>query len=380
MESIKMKAKQLVVVKIFKNDAVRPSSLFLKPFLDIDSSIRKIVIFLNSENNGKITDQPGVKFFYSPIESRKKVKEQAQWVAKILKEEKVDIIHCEQHSATVIGVKAKKIAKIPVLFSHVHGNNMARGLSRQLFYRFNKKHITKVIACSEFIRENILDTYPGYCDDKVVTLANGIDLEKFNAKSITAEKVLELRAELGVEVSEKMFLATCRLSPDKNLNLLFNAFTKLCKSHDNIKLFVAGSGRLEEELKSQITFLGMEDKITLLGFRTDIKELLVTCDCFILPSRREGFGQSPVEAATLSKPVIFSDTGVGRELLFDICPDFLLRPSSENDIEQALAKFLSMSCFETKVIGQRLAEKVNNNYTYEKLTNKTRELYLTLKV
>jgi glycosyltransferase involved in cell wall biosynthesis len=370
-----MSKSQLVVAKIIKTDVVSIESVFLKPFLEMDSTIRRIVIFLAPPSKEKIDELNNVKFFYSPIKSRKAVKEQAKWVADILKTEQVDIVHCEQHSATVIGVKAKKIAKTPYLVSHVHGNNMARGFSRQLFYRFNKKQITKVIACSEFVRQNILDTYPGYREDKVVTLANGIDLAKFDSNLISQEQITELRESLGLINGEKMFLATCRLSPDKNLDLLFNAFAKVCQENDKIKLFVAGKGRLEDELNQLIHSLKMEGKITLLGFRTDIKELLSSCDCFVLPSRREGFGLSPVEAAALAKPVIFSDTGIGRELLFDICPQFLLRPNQLEDIESALRKFLSMPIDELKQVGEAFAEKVKENFSYKILMINTAQLY-----
>ncbi|MEA2012314.1 MAG: glycosyltransferase family 4 protein [Verrucomicrobiota bacterium] len=371
--------KQLTVAKIIKTDLISFESLFVQPFVAIGGLVNKIIIFLESSGKDKIDKISGTKVYYSPIKSRKDLKKQAQWVAEILKKENVDIIHCEQHSPTVIGVKAKKIAGTKYLFTNVHGNNMARGFSRQLFYRLNKKHITKVIACSEFVKQNVLETFPGYTKDKIITLPNGIDLEKFNATSVSKDQVLKLKDNLGLKSNEKMFLSTCRLSPDKNLNLLFNAFAKVCKNNDKIKLFIAGKGRLEKELKDLIISLDMKKKITLLGFRTDIKELLSACDCFILPSRREGFCLSAVEAAALGKPVIFTDTGIGRELLLDIAPDFLLPPNEEKAIEFALLKFLSLTKVEINDFSRNISRKVENRYSYEKLTLKTEKLYINTK-
>ncbi|MGL4855051.1 MAG: glycosyltransferase family 4 protein, partial [Lentisphaeria bacterium] len=129
------------------------------------------------------------------------------------------------------------------------------------------------------------------------------------------------------------------------------------------------------ELEQQIAKLNMNNKIVLLGYRTDVKELLASCGCFILPSRREGFGLSPVEAAAMGKSVIFSDTGIGFELLGDITPNFLLRVDNEEDIEQALRSFLKLTPVQRYENGQKLLLKVKNNFSHSLMVQKTEDIY-----
>jgi glycosyltransferase involved in cell wall biosynthesis len=122
----------------------------------------------------------------------------------------------------------------------------------------------------------------------------------------------------------------------------------------------------------------MEGKITLLGFRTDIKELLSSCDIVIQPSRREGFSISILEAASMGKPIIFSNTG-GAEVLEGVCNQFIITPNSELEIEKAIKNILQLPINELNRIGCALREKVKENYTYEILTNKTEQLYQEIK-
>ncbi|MGL4855089.1 MAG: glycosyltransferase, partial [Lentisphaeria bacterium] len=234
---------------------------FIKSQFSISKNFNKIVIFMESKEVGLINEVNGVKFYHSPFGKSCPKRKLALWVAEIFAKEQVKIIHCDQHSATSVGIAVKKIAKIPYLFSHVHGNNICRGFSRKFFYWWNKKHITKLIACADWVKKDILNTYPTYTAENIVTIANGVDTNMLNPELVNNDIVKNIHQELGINDSDIMFLATCRLSPDKNLHLLFSAFSRLAEDYDNIKLFIAGEGRLRSELEQQIAKLNMNSKI-----------------------------------------------------------------------------------------------------------------------
>lgn len=364
-----------VVLKILKLGSLPLDCVMLKPFLDLDSNYYvKLVAFLQSETPGKVEEIDGATFFHSPVNEMKGYTRQAKWIASICKSNQVDIIHCDQHTSTVIGVKAKRMAKVGRLFSHVHGNNMCRSLSRKIFYWKNKKHIEQLVACSDFIKQNVLDTFPGYSSDQVMSIANGVDISKFNPDLFTASEVDGLRRELGISESNLLFLSICRLSPDKNLTLLLNAFAKCYQKNQSIRLLIAGDGRLKAQLSEQIDQLGLAGKIVLLGFRSDVKELLAAADVMIQPSRREGFSVSVLEAAAMAKPIIFSRTG-GAEILEGICDQFLVTPNVEEEISVAIEGILTLDKEELSRIGRSLREKVKSGYTHEVMTARLDRLY-----
>ncbi|MGG2896254.1 glycosyltransferase [Enterococcus lactis] len=74
----------------------------------------------------------------------------------------------------------------------------------------------------------------------------------------------------------------------------------------NFKYLICGEGASRERLQSLIKQYKLEDKVELLGFRTDILELLKISDYFIFPSKREGLPVSIMEALACGVPVICS--------------------------------------------------------------------------
>ena len=67
-------------------------------------------------------------------------------------------------------------------------------------------------------------------------------------------------------------------------------------NRDDVALLIAGEGENHKKLQHKIDDLGLSQQVKLLGFRSDIKEILKAVDCFVFPSLREGLAMSTVEA------------------------------------------------------------------------------------
>lgn len=114
------------------------------------------------------------------------------------------------------------------------------------------------------------------------------------------------------------FITMGRLSPEKNHKELFLAFSIIYKTiNKNIRLYVLGSGTLEQELRKMIKELNLEDCIILLGQKENPFVIMKQCDYFILPSLYEGQPMVLLEALTLGIPIIASDIPANRYVLKD---------------------------------------------------------------
>lgn len=114
------------------------------------------------------------------------------------------------------------------------------------------------------------------------------------------------------------FITMGRLSPEKNHKELFSAFSIIYKTiNKNIRLYVLGSGTLEQELRKMIKELNLEDCIILLGQKENPFVIMKQCDYFILPSLYEGQPMVLLEALTLGIPIIASDIPANRYVLKD---------------------------------------------------------------
>lgn len=123
-------------------------------------------------------------------------------------------------------------------------------------------------------------------------------------------------AQIEPDVKPKGFKVVCvgRLVPTKNQALLIKAVAKL--EIDDIKLIFVGDGSERQRLESLTEELGMEEKVTFVGFDQNPYRWIANADIFAYPSNLESLPTVLLEALALKKPVISTDCISGpREIL-----------------------------------------------------------------
>ena len=153
-------------------------------------------------------------------------------------------------------------------------------------------------------------------------LRNNGQVSKMNGVGIEKEKYVienfdksEYRKKLGLKDDDFVILVLAELNKNKNHIQLIKAMNLLKDKYPNIKAIFAGTGPLEEDIKKQIKENGLEEKISLLGWRNDVKELINLSDIVGLFSQREGLGKCLLEAMICGKSVIATNTRGPRELI-----------------------------------------------------------------
>ncbi|MGV3216515.1 glycosyltransferase [Clostridium perfringens] len=115
---------------------------------------------------------------------------------------------------------------------------------------------------------------------------------------------------------EKTIITASRLTPQKNLPMLINAFNEISKEFNDYKLKIFGEGDLYNELYKQINELNINDRVTLEGFSNDIHNEMLSADMFIITSNYEGISNSMLEALAIGVPVISTDSPIGGAKMF----------------------------------------------------------------
>lgn len=105
------------------------------------------------------------------------------------------------------------------------------------------------------------------------------------------------------------------LNANKNHMAVIKALAQLKNPH--IKYLMCGQGELEGYLRNMIKHYGLDRQAMLLGYRTDIEELLKMSDLFVFPSRREGLSVSLMEAMASGLPVVCGNIRGNRDLVED---------------------------------------------------------------
>lgn len=129
----------------------------------------------------------------------------------------------------------------------------------------------------------------------------GVDLARWNEK-VDSDASETLRRELGISEDDIMLLSVGELNENKNHSLVLKAMELL--RDPRLHYAIAGIGPQKEVLEKLEKEADLQDKLHLLGFRTDINDLCHAADLFILPSLREGLCVALMEAIACHTPVL----------------------------------------------------------------------------
>lgn len=142
---------------------------------------------------------------------------------------------------------------------------------------------------------------------------------------------------------KKTIVTAGRLTEQKNQKLLIQAFAKISPIFHDYKLLILGDGPLKEQLKSIAEELGVEEKVLLPGYTTNIGDTIKDASLFVLSSDFEGMPNALMEAMALGLPCVSTDCkGGGARFLIDDEKNGLLTPVGDVDaLAKAIERMLS---------------------------------------
>ena len=218
-----------------------------------------------------------------------------------------DALHSVSPKAGLMAMLGGYFARTPLRTHTFTGQVWA---NKKGVFRFLLKAIDRLIArCATQVlidgksqRQFLVDE--GVVDSNAEVLGKGsicgVSLARFSPNSSIRAK---RRKALGLSENEWAFMFLGRLNKDKGVIDLIQAFSELDQTEHTACLFLIGHD--EEEIQAR--FQSISNKIHFIPFEKKPEELLQACDTFCLPSYREGFGLSVIEASALEKPIICSD-------------------------------------------------------------------------
>lgn len=256
---------------------------------------------------------------YFPVKMERGVSlsmfESIKQIQVVLEKEKFDIVQYSTPNAAFYTSIAAKKAKVPVRLYCQWGIRYMgfEGWKRVLFKKLEKitcDNSTFIEVESDNIREFSLKEKLYTADRSCVIWngsASGVDLSKFDI-SKKEQWNNEIRTKYGISENDVVFSFAARLTADKGINELLEAFTNLVEKYDNIKLLVMGgmddSGSINNEL---VKIAKNSGKVIFTGSVPDVERYYAASDVFVAPSYREGFGLVVIEAESMALPAIVSN-------------------------------------------------------------------------
>ncbi len=200
------------------------------------------------------------------------------------------------------------LARVPVILSAIHSTGTLRpdGSMTSVIGWFNKRltpFTDAFIALCEYQRDYLIKA-EGLPAAKVEVIYNGIALEKARP----TRPADEVRAELGLPPDAPVIGLVAVMRPEKRHDIFLRAAALILKRHPEARFLVVGDGPQRPRIESLWRALGLQSRVQLLGFRSDVVEVMNVMDVVALTSHpADTFPLSLLEAMALGKPVVVTD-------------------------------------------------------------------------
>lgn len=230
----------------------------------------------------------------------------------------LDVIHVHtEFSIGSVAVHMRDKYDIPMVFTvHTMYEEYLHYVSRFLnkFFRRPLMHYLKKLMKRFINRADVTITPTQKVKDLMISygieaeyevIPTGIQLEKFKKENYDPLKVLELKESLGIGKDEFVYLFLGRISKEKSISVLLDAFSEV-KADVKAKFLIIGDGPAMFELKERVKKLKIEDRVIFTGFIkwTEVGLYYQLGDVFLNASVTETQGLTYIEALAASMPVI----------------------------------------------------------------------------
>lgn len=346
--------------------------LYIYPNLNIGGAQKVVLDLINNLdkdkfevhlicNGGKFLEyiNENINLHNLKIDKKKYILKSILQIKKIIKKEKINIAHSHHRYTTFLC----RIAKINSNLQVVHSEHNV--FPNKNFINLRGRNI---ISVSQSVKCNLMKY--GIKEKNITVIYNGIDEKKY----MNAPKI-DLKKEFNIEGFTFGFIG--RLSEQKGIRYMLNAFKSIIDREYNCNLVLIGDGELRTEIKNFIKENKLEKNVFLTGFRNDIINIIPSLDMYILPSIFEGFPMTNMEIMINSKSLIATDVGGNKEIIDDNNNGYIINSKSVDDILNKMIFIL-----ENKEILDELGEKaklkVISEFTLNSMINNHVKYYLKL--
>jgi len=234
--------------------------------------------------------------------------------------------------------------------------------------------IKRVVAVSNFVKKRLVKS--GINRDKVKTIYNGIDLNRYNHSGRVAKG--RLRDELNIPQDTLIISTIANLIPEKGIDCLLEAAKQVLLKSKNTLFLIVGAGKEMSFLKKLSQDLGITDHVIFLGFRDDMESILSSTDIFVCPSIwKEAFGLVIAEAMGCAKPVIASKVGGIPELVEDGITGILVPPGDSEKLAVAINQLIQNKDLRI-ILGKAGRKRAEKYFHLEGMVQRTINLYGSL--
>ncbi len=272
-----------------------------------------------------------------------------------------DLVYANQFPYIWAGTVLSRMKKIPLVCHHRDGVPTTAMSSIWPF-------LFRQVAMNIFVSE---DTRASWVKQglvaprRAVTVHNGIPEEFFTQ----VPNIAQVRRDIGIGEDQKVILYVGRLVPQKGVETLLDAFSKMHRQDPRAHLWLAGDAEVpayREALEARCDVLGISPSVHFVGFQKNVVPFYQASDEVVLPSAGyESFGKTVVESMACGTPALGSRIGGIPEILSGPFQRFLFSPGDSKELFHRMRESLDWR-YDEPSLSSKCREHVRENFSIEK--------------
>lgn len=300
----------------------------------------------------------------------------------VIKPLDLDMLHTFTAKPNIYGTFAAKRAGIPTVLNLVEGLGsfyVDESIKSRLVRRVMEKLYQKAFSLSDgcvfvnsddpdyMVKRGIISK-----DHVKVIKSVGVDTAKFSMEKYSAQEIESIKKELGLQ-NKTIVLMVARAIWDKGLKEFYEAAEIISKKYDSVAFVLVGGTDPGNHTCASEDFL-RSGSVKWLGQRNDMVDLTAISDIYVLPSYREGVPVTLLEAASMSKPIVTTDTVGCREVVEEGYNGFLVPVKNSTALSDKIEILLNDASLREH-FGSNSRKKAEKEFAVEKVVAQYMEYY-----
>lgn len=318
---------------------------------------------------GQKIEQLGIPVFELDCRRNSTIRTAIQ-LSRLLREQSADVVQTWMYHGNLLGGLLSKALRpsTPIFWNIRHStldtsiDGRSTILAAKTGARLSRIIPTKIIVNSTAGLHTHVSV--GYPSERMQVIPNGFDCALFHPSQAAKQ---ELRCELGVSPDALLVGMVARYHPHKDHATFIRAAAEVCLSFPNVHFVLCGKGIVHEnqELSALIHSLGIENRVHLLGPRSDTPRIQAGIDLAVLSSISEGFPNVLGEAMACETPCISTDVGDAKLLIQDT--GWIAPKSNPSALASAIGLFLNSTQEQRSFLGASARKRIMDHFSMESI-------------
>lgn len=356
---------------------------FLLPHLKKLSDDYAVSVVVNS-NDRNLLQKHGLDIEIEHVQIERSIRLVADFrslleLRRYFRKHRFDVVHSVTPKAGFLGMAAAWLVRVPVRVHMFTGQVWA---TKTGVFRVVLKAADRLIAC--FATHNLVDSCSqrdfllkeGVIDvDRSEVLADGsicgVDLQRFRPDAAARQFI---REKYGIPEYAVLLIFLGRLNKDKGIVDLAVSFANLAPQLPNLWMMLVGPDEEDMQTKVESICVGCLERVVNVGYTDKPECFVAAADIFCLPSYREGFGLSVIEAAACGVPAVASRIYGLTDAVEDGVTGVLHSSADVEDLSTCI-KRLGSDITLRQSMGRAARMRVKNKFCQVRLTDAMRMFY-----